>query len=112
MDPYQEWLVLNQTRLDEEEAASAMSEVDYTPVPARSMGLDHMPTPPTPALILSPTSTVCSSASAFDSDEGERTIQVSDISDPFDKATGWYGNDVRVVNPMDFAQLATPRGWC
>jgi len=83
LDPYQEWLILNQSRLEAEEE----EEEEPTPVAAESMSVAPMTdvlTPATPPLVQSPASSISSAASiaSFDSDDGERTIQVVDISEP------------------------------
>jgi len=119
LDPYQEWLLVNQARLEieeEEEDDSFIATgagVDYGSTYGPQLEPETLSTP----TLVSPTSTVCASDSgSFDSDEGERTIQVSDISDPFIKKVsaggyGWYGDEhVRVVEPiaMDCNQLAVP----
>ena len=83
LDPYQEWLVLNQSRLEAEEE----EEVESTPMAVECMSMAPMRdilTPATPPLVQSPASSVSSAASlsSFDSDDGDRTIQVADISEP------------------------------
>jgi len=83
LDPYQEWLVLNQSRLEAEEE----EEVEHTPMADECMSVAPIPdvlTPATPPLVQSPASSISSAASvtSFDLDDGERTIQVTDISEP------------------------------
>jgi len=83
LDPYQEWLILNQSRLEAEEE----EEEEPTPVAAERMSVAPMSdalTPATPPLVQSPASSISSAASiaSFDSDDGERTIQVADINEP------------------------------
>ena len=83
LDPYQEWLVLNQGRLETEEE----EEEELTPMAAERMSVVPMTevlTPATPPLVQSPASSISSAASiaSFDSDDGERTIQVADVSEP------------------------------
>jgi len=83
LDPYQEWLVLNQSRLEAEEE----EEVENTPMAVECMSVAQIPdvlTPATPPLVQSPASSISSAASiiSFDLDDGERTIQVVDISEP------------------------------
>ena len=83
LDPYQNWLILNQSRLEAEE------EEEEEPIP---MAVECMSVPPmsdalvpaTPPLVQSPASSISSTASitSFDSDDGDRTIQVADISEP------------------------------
>jgi len=86
LDPYQEWLVLNQSRLEAEEE----EEVENTPMAVECMSVAQIPdvlTPATPPLVQSPASSISSAASitSFDLDDGERTIQVADISEPLPK---------------------------
>ena len=83
LDPYQEWLVLNRSRLEaeeEEEEESTPMAVEYTSAAPMSDVL----TPATPPLVQSPASSISSAASiaSFDSDDGERTIQVADVNEP------------------------------
>ena len=83
LDPYQEWLVLNQSRLEAEEE----EEEEPTPMAVERMSVVPMTdvlTPATPPLVQSPASSISSAASfaSFDSDDGERTIQVADVSEP------------------------------
>jgi len=121
LDPYQEWLALNQSRILEEEEESQLvmpsTNVDHTSTQQR----DDTPILPTPALVSSPTSTICSSSSLSlsDTDEGERTIQVADISEPIlNKSSvgcGWYdsdelkhGIDVEIFNPTPLALTRPP----
>ena len=83
LDPYQEWLLLNQSRLEAEEeeeeepALMAVESISAAPVP-------DVLTPATPPLVQSPASSISSVASmaSFDLDDSERTIQVADISEP------------------------------
>ena len=90
LDPYQEWLILNQSRLETEEG----EEEQPTPMAVECMSvapMDEILTPATPSLVQSPASSISSAASiaSFDSDDGERTIQVADISEPLrQKFTG------------------------
>jgi hypothetical protein len=83
LDPYQEWLALNQSRLEAEEE----EEEECTPMAVECTSVTPMSdvfTPATPPLVQSPASSISSTASlaSFDSDDGERTIQVADISEP------------------------------
>lgn len=83
LDPYQEWLLLNQSRLEAEEE----EEEESTPMAVERMSVVPMTdvlTPATPPLVQSPTSSISSASSiaSFDSDYNERTIQVADISEP------------------------------
>jgi PHO85 cyclin-5 len=117
LDPYQEWLVVNQDRLlqeDLDESSNVFSNnVDYTPMQC-NLGLDSMPTPPTPGLTMSPTSTICSSASvsSFDSDEGERTIQICDIAEPFSTklsgGCGWHINESKNDADIGLFDISAP----
>ena len=83
LDPYQEWLILNQSRLEAEEE----EEAEPTPMAVERMSVAPMSdvlTPATPPLVQSPASSISSAASiaSFDSDDNERTIQVADVSEP------------------------------
>ena len=83
LDPYQEWLILNQSRLEAEEE----EEEEPTPMAVECISVVPMTdvlTPATPPLVQSPASSISSAASiaSFDSDDGDRTIQVADISEP------------------------------
>ena len=83
LDPYQEWLILNQSRLEAEEE----EEEEPTPMAVECMSVPPMSnalTPATPPLVQSPASSISSTASmtSFDSDDGDRTIQVADIGEP------------------------------
>ena len=83
LDPYQEWLILNQSRLEAEEE----EEEEPTPMAVECISVVPMTdvlTPATPPLVQSPASSISSAASiaSFDSDDGERTIQVADINEP------------------------------
>ena len=83
LDPYQEWLILNRSRLEAEEG----EEEEPTPMVVECMSVVPMTdvlTPATPSLVQSPASSISSAASigSFDSDDGERTVQVADISEP------------------------------
>jgi len=83
LDPYQEWLALNQSRLEAEEE----EEEEPTPMAVECMSVAPMSdvlTPSTPPLVRSPASSISSAASiaSFDLDDGEKTIQVADISEP------------------------------
>lgn len=102
LDPYQEWLAVNQSRLLEEEESLQITPFDDDLPSTQNMPavlLDYTQIPPTPALTLSPTSTrgSCSSVMSFDSDEGERTIQLADISEPVSSKLpagyGWCDRD-------------------
>ena len=83
LDPYQEWLILNQSRLEAEEE----EEEEPTPMAIKCISVVPMTdvfTPATPPLVQSPASSIFSAASiaSFNSDDGERTIQVADINEP------------------------------
>lgn len=83
LDPYQEWLILNQSRLEAEEG----EEEQLTPMAVECMSVvprTDVLTPATPPLVQSPASSISSAASiaSFDLDDGERTIQVTDIGEP------------------------------
>ena len=74
---------MNQSRLEAEEE----EEEEPTPMAVECMSVPPMSnalTPATPPLVQSPASSVSSTASitSFDSDDGDRTIQVADISEP------------------------------
>lgn len=124
LDPYQEWLVLNQSRLEAEEE----EEEEPTPMAVECVSTVPMTdilTPATPPLVQSPASSVSSAASiaSFDSDDGGRTIQVADISKPlpgqypgnldawFDSAAPAQGVAVRGVynaKAFEYVDLANP----
>jgi len=79
LDPYQEWLILNQSCLEaeaEEPTPMAVERISVVPT------IDVL-TPATPPLVQSPASSISSAASiaSFDLD-GKRTIQMMDISEP------------------------------
>ena len=82
LDPYQEWLILNRSRLEAEEE----EEADPTPKAVECMSvapLSDLFTPATPPLVQSPASSIsAASIASFESDDSERTIQVADISEP------------------------------
>jgi hypothetical protein len=83
LDPYQEWLILNQSRLEAEEG----EEEEPTPMAVECTSVapvSDVLTPATPPLVQSPAFSISSTASiaSFDSDDSERTIQVADISEP------------------------------
>jgi len=123
LDPYQEWLILNQSRLEAEEE----EEEEPTPMAVECMSVAPMSdvfTPATPPLVQSPASSISTtSIASFDSDDGERTIQVADIGEPlsqklsgsldawFDSATP--GPDVAVcgvynAKAFEYVDLANP----
>jgi hypothetical protein len=124
LDPYQEWFILNQSRLEAEEE----EEEEYTPIAieCRSAATtSDVLTPATPPLAQSPASSISSTASiaSFDSEDSERTIQVADISEPlpskfsenldawFDSAAPAQGVAVRGVynaKAFEFVDLANP----
>ena len=124
LDPYQEWLILNQSRLEAEEE----EEEEPTPmaVECRSAApISDVLTPATPPLVQSPAFSISSTASiaSFDSDDSERTIQVADISEPlprkfpenldawFDSAAPAQGVAVHGVynaKAFEFVDLANP----
>ena len=105
LDPYQEWLALNRSRLEAEEE----EEAESTPMAVECMSavpMSDVLTPATPPLVQSPTSSISSTASigSFDSDDGERTIQVADVSEPPpEKFSGnldaWFDSAAPASNP-------------
>lgn len=111
LDPYQEWFVLNQSRLEAEEE----EEEEPTPMAFECMSTVPMTdilTPATPPLVQSPASSVSSAASiaSFDSDDIGRTIQVADISKPL---PGQYpGNLDAWFDSAAPAQGVAVRGGC
>ena len=104
LDPYQEWLILNQSRLEAEEE----EEEEPTPMAVECMSVaprTDVLTPATPPLVRSPASSISSAASiaSFDSDDGERTIQVADISEPLQQKPpgnldAWFDSDAPAPN--------------
>ena len=124
LDPYQEWLILNQSRLEAEEE----EEAEPTPTAnecASVAPVSDVLTPATPSLVQSPASSISSTGSiaSFDSDDSERTIQVADISEPlprkfsedldawFDSAAPAPGVTVGGVygaKPFEYVDLANP----
>ena len=110
LDPYQEWLIPNQN-LPEAEEEEPTPTVEGTSVAATSDVL----TPATPPLVQSPASSISSAA--------ERTIQVTDISDPLpQKFSGnldaWFDSaapapnvavhGVYNVKAFEYVELANP----
>ena len=124
LDPYQEWLILNQSRLEAEEE----EEEEPTPMAVKRMSVapvSDILTPSTPSLVQSPASSIFSAASiaSFDSDDSDRTIQVTDISEPlppkfsgnldawFDSAAPVPGVAVRgaySAKAFEYVDLANP----
>ena len=119
LDPYQEWLILNQSRLEaeeEEEEEPTPMAVECTPVAQMSDVL----TPATPPLVQSPASSISSAGSiaSFDSDDGERTIQIADVNVPPRKFSGnldaWFDfaaptvRGTYNVKAFEYVDLANP----
>jgi hypothetical protein len=122
LDPYQEWLILNQSRLEAEEE----EEAEPTPMALEFMSaasVSDVLTPATPPLVQSPASSIFSTASiaSFDSDDGERTIQVVDINEPLPRKfsgnlDAWFDSaapapvvavgDMYGAKPFEYVDLA------
>ena len=124
LDPYKEWLILNQSRLEAEEEEE--EELTFTAVECMSVApVSDVLTPATPPLVQSPAFSISSAASiaSFDSDDSDRTIQVADINEPlprkfsgnldawFDSAAPAPGVVVRGVysaKAFEYVDLANP----
>lgn len=109
LDPYQEWLILNRSRLEAKEE----EEEEPTPMVVECMSVVQMTdvlTPATPSLVQSPASSISSAASipSFDSDDSEQMIRAADIDEPLQQK--FSGSLDAWFDSAAFASDVTVRG--